>query len=55
MNDGSGDWWIYGEDYNNYYYFTGIGIRPYKYISKTDALKCESFIADSVNTWCNAD
>jgi len=43
MNNGSGDWWIYGEDDENYYYFTGSAEKPYVAMPKVNALDCTGF------------
>jgi hypothetical protein len=53
MNDGSGDWWIYGEDNENYYYFPGSGQRPYVAMSRASALDCPGFNSKSFRTWCD--
>lgn len=47
MNDGSGDWWIYGED-NRYYYYFEDDLK----LSKQAAEACQGFLKDSVATWC---
>ena len=52
MNSGSGDWWIYGEDDENYYYFTGSDDHPYIAASKVDARGCAGFDSADVQTWC---
>ena len=46
-NYGSGEWWIYGEDRNNYYY---AGVEPY--ISMQKANQCENFNKSDYRTWC---
>lgn len=51
MNSGSGDWWIYGEDSNYYYYFTGNDIAYIKR-SKKSAKKCDGFNPHDYHTWC---
>lgn len=53
MNSGSGDWWIYGKDKNNYYYFTGSDRSPYDIISKDNIKECPSFDPKDHGTWCN--
>jgi len=53
MNTGSGDWWIYGKDAENYYYFTGFDDQPYIAISKIDATGCAGFNSEDFRTWCN--
>jgi len=52
MNDGSGEWWLYGEDTNNYYYFTGETSRPYIAFSKNEAIHCKGFEITDYTTWC---
>lgn len=52
MNDGSGDWWVYGQDHRNYYYFTGSGDPPYLVFSKARAASCVGFDHDDHLTWC---
>jgi len=53
MNEGSGEWWVYGEDSNFYYYFTGASSVPYTKFSKQLALTCKSFDPSNHLTWCN--
>lgn len=53
MNPGSGDWWVYGEDGKNYYYFTGNDNSPYILISKKKSNTCEGFDANDYKTWCS--
>lgn len=53
MNEGSGEWWVYGEDSNSYYYFTGDSVMPYIKYTKQMALTCESFDPLNYLTWCN--
>jgi len=52
MNPGSGDWWIYGEDNKNYYYFNGDKKTPYIFIAKKKSKQCNGFNAHDNNTWC---
>ncbi|OBB48327.1 hypothetical protein [Mycobacterium sp. 852002-51961_SCH5331710] len=52
MNDGSGDWWVYGQDDRNYYYFTGSGEPPYVVFPKAQATDCRGFRRDDHRTWC---
>jgi hypothetical protein len=52
MNDGSGDWWLYGEDYSHYYHFTGNNPSDYDIISKKAAKNCVGFEKYEVRTWC---
>ena len=53
MNDGSGDWWVYGQDNKNYYYFLGSDFFPYITFSKGDAQTCSGFDKLNINTWCD--
>ena len=52
MNEGSGDWWIYGQDNKNYYFFYGLELLPYITFSKNDARACSDFDKLNINTWC---
>ena len=53
MNEGSGEWWIYGEDNNNYYfqgnheYKTGYIVFP-----KSKVKFCKDFNQVDYATWC---
>jgi hypothetical protein len=47
MNSGSGDWWIYGQDERNYYYFEN-DIK----VSKQATKVCQAFVANDYTTWC---
>src|SRR5262245_17907316 len=51
MNDGSGDWWIYGEDHT-YYYFIGDGHGRYKMFPKEREQSCRGFDPTRYETWC---
>ncbi len=53
MNSGSGDWWIYGEDEQNFYYFTGSAERPYVVMSKSAARDCVGFDSTDHLSWCD--
>ena len=53
MNDGSGDWWVYGQDNKNYYYFLGSDFLPYITFSKGDTQTCSGFDKLNINTWCD--
>ncbi|WP_444928893.1 hypothetical protein ACJJIF_13615 [Microbulbifer sp. SSSA002] len=51
MNNGSGEWWLYGYDKNFYYHYTGENDNPY---IKTDrSISCAGFNPNDVDTWCN--
>ena len=52
MNEGSGDWWIYGQDNKNYYFFYGLESLPYITFSKNDVRACSDFDKLNINTWC---
>lgn len=52
MNPGSGDWWIYGEDRNNFYHFTGENPSSYVSYSKKLAGQCAGFQPADYDTWC---
>lgn len=52
MNEGSGDWWVYGQDDRNYYYFTGSGEPPYVVMPKAEANACVGFESTDHRTWC---
>lgn len=52
MQTGSGDAWIYGEDYNNYYYNAGILKEEIIAISKEETKKCPNFKASNIKSWC---
>lgn len=51
MNEGSGEWWLYGEDNKNYYHFTGENVKPYQKISKNEANQCPGFVVTDYKTW----
>lgn len=52
IDSGSGGYWLYGEDLNNYYYFIWEGDKEYLYISKSN--NCIEFNKLNFNTWCSA-
>lgn len=52
MQNGSSDAWIYGEDYNNYYYNSGLTKEKIISLSKEEAKKCPNFNALNSKTWC---
>jgi len=52
MKPGSGDWWIYGEDGNNFYHFLGEDSSPYMVYPKKLAVQCAGFQPMNYNTWC---
>jgi hypothetical protein len=51
MNDGAGDWWIYGED-DQFYYFIADGGARYKIYPREKADTCPHFSPTSFETWC---
>lgn len=52
MNPGSGDWWLYGQDQERYYYFFGKNGISYVSYRKDLALGCLGFMAKDFETWC---
>ncbi|MEO6173836.1 MAG: hypothetical protein ABIP27_01685 [Flavobacterium circumlabens] len=52
MQNGSSDAWIYGEDYNNYYYNSGLTKEEIISLSKKEAKKCPDFNALNIKSWC---
>lgn len=53
INQGSSNYWIYGEDGKNYYYFSYEPAAPYVFIRKSNA--CPSFDRLDHATWCAAE
>lgn len=47
-NIGNGEYWLYGEDNNNYYY---AGVNPYIVIKKSNT--CSGFDKLNYKTWCS--
>jgi hypothetical protein len=47
----SGDWWIYGEDHNNYYYCISDKTEAYIYVSGKRAVKYPLFNKHDYRTW----
>lgn len=53
MNEGSGEWWLYGEDdYNYYSMMKATSKEPYILISKSKAGNCDNFDKLNYETWC---
>lgn len=58
VNDGTGEWWIYGEDRNYFYYMiekeSMVDSLKQNYVkySKSNANKCDAFNSIDFNTWC---
>ncbi|WP_235204874.1 hypothetical protein [Pseudomonas syringae] len=53
INQGSSNYWIYGEDGENYYYFSYEAAAPYILISKSNS--CPKFDRQDHTTWCAAE
>ncbi len=52
MNQGSCNWWIYGEDTNYYYHFIGSDTLKYIIYPKKKEKQCIGFRAHDYLTWC---
>jgi len=52
INQGSGDYWLYGKDKNYYYHFLYEKNTPYVFISTSN--NCINFDKSDVKTWCSA-
>ncbi len=52
INQGSSSYWIYGEDGENYYYFSYEPASPYMFIAKNNS--CQGFDRKDFKTWCSA-
>lgn len=52
LNQGSGEWWLYGEDARYFYHFTGEEQMPYTKIERSATLKCKDFDPLDHQTWC---
>lgn len=52
-HEGSGEWWVYGED-DRYFYYAGDGVAPHDYVTikKSDAARCPGFRPTDFGTWC---
>ena len=50
MNEGAGEWWLYGRDKNFYYHYTGESNKPY--IKTSISANCVGFKPYEVDTWC---
>ena len=50
INQGSSNYWLYGEDRQHYFYFSYAPETPYRLIGK-DA-RCPGFNPRDVATWC---
>ena len=51
MNEGSGEWWLYGQDRQFYYHFLGENGLSYIKILKENS--CNSFDPLNSETWCD--
>jgi hypothetical protein len=52
INDGSSNYWLYGQDRTYYYHFTYLADAPYLYIPRKNT--CAGFDRADVRTWCSA-
>ncbi|HAS52743.1 MAG TPA: hypothetical protein DCS42_00780 [Nitrospiraceae bacterium] len=52
LNPGSGDWWLYGEDGEHYYHFTGERPCPVVSYPQKLASECPGFEPLNYATWC---
>ena len=52
MNSGSGEWWMYGEDYRFFYAQVDDGRTRYIAFPKSKVKECRSFRAADWTTWC---
>lgn len=52
VNQGSSSYWIYGQDSDNYYYFSYEATSPYIFILKSN--HCHGFDRLNFKTWCAA-
>lgn len=50
MNDGSGEWWLYGEDGRFFYGLPDDG--PYVAYPRDRAARCPEFDPQNIRTWC---
>ncbi|MBI3215422.1 MAG: hypothetical protein HYZ38_16465 [Mycobacterium sp.] len=51
VNDGSANYWIYGQDHANFYYFTDAQ-GGHVTMSRSAAARCPGFVPDNHDTWC---
>lgn len=54
MNEGSGEWWLYGEDRRNYYGVPEKDAPPAGYLvfPRARVGECPGFREQDVTTWC---
>lgn len=50
INQGSANYWLYGEDQQHYFYFSYAAEGPYQVIARNN--RCESFDKHDYRTWC---
>lgn len=50
INQGSGSWWVYGEDAHHYYYFSYEPNAPYLAFARNT--ECPGFDPRDFRTWC---
>ncbi|MCW9734045.1 hypothetical protein ACLSZN_10460 [Avibacterium avium] len=50
IDSGSGGFWLYGEDFTNYYYFNWNENKSYFFTPKNN--KCQNFDKFNYRTWC---
>lgn len=50
IDSGSGGYWLYGKDLNNYYHFSLVESNVYYLIGKKN--KCPQFSEANFETWC---
>jgi hypothetical protein len=52
INQGSGNYWLYGKDKTFYYHFLYDTETPYLFISTSNS--CPDFDKNNFKTWCSA-
>jgi hypothetical protein len=55
MNDGSGEWWLYGEDGDRFYAVPDQGSRAYVTFPRSRVPSCPGFQPRESRTWCGID
>lgn len=55
LNDGSGEWWLYGEDAEYFYALDPKDGMQALSIKKADSVRCPLFDEQKFETWCDAD
>jgi hypothetical protein len=51
MNDGSGEWWLYGEDFRNFYGVPDANVA-YFVFPRAKVAQCPGFDPRDTSTWC---